>query len=281
LLASGGDPQQFARNLSRRLRWWLAAVPAGVGKATALGTLRLWLRFPPDRSGVWSAGNGPAMRSPILGVAFGHDPARLHAMVRASTVLTHRDPKAEYGAYAVALAAYHASQSRNDPSTFVRELADRLGDEVREFHDLVRRASASAGAGESTETFANQLGLSRAVSGYVYHTVPVVLHAWMRHPADYRAAVEAVVRCGGDTDTTAAIVGGIVGSGVGKAGIPAEWLAGVCEWPRSVGWIERLGQRLADGRGPQSLFWPAVPVRNAFFFVLVLMHAARRLLPPY
>ena len=56
-------------------------------------------------------------------------------------------------------------------------------------------------------------------------------------PRDYRAAISAVVRCGGDTDTTAAIVGGILGAALGKEGIPSAWLEGLMEWPRSVsGW---------------------------------------------
>src|SRR5690349_8968013 len=68
LLVSGGDPDGFARSLGWRLRWWLLGLPAGVGKATARAILKLWLGFPPSRSGVRSAGNGPAMRAAVLGV---------------------------------------------------------------------------------------------------------------------------------------------------------------------------------------------------------------------
>jgi ADP-ribosylglycohydrolase len=80
----------------------------------------------------------------------------------------------------------------------------------------------------------------------MYHTIPAVVQAWLRFPSDYRAAVTALIECGGDTDTTAAIAGGIVGARVGKAGIPAAWLAGLWEWPRTVAWMERLGERLAE-----------------------------------
>lgn len=66
--------------------------------------------------------------------------------------------------------------------------------------------------------FAASLGNDQAVSGFVYHTVSVAIHAWLSHPCDFRAAIQAAVACGGDTDTVAAIVGGIVGAGVGKSG---------------------------------------------------------------
>jgi hypothetical protein len=127
------------------------------------------------------------------------------------------------------------------------------------------------------------------VTGFVNHTVPVVLHAWFRHPEDYRRGVLAVVRCGGDTDTTAALVGGIIGARVGKAGIPAGWLAALWEWPRTVGWMERLAWRLAEvcAAGPGG-GQPALPLsvtglllRNLVFLAVVLGHGFRRLLPPY
>ena len=61
-------------------------------------------------------------------------------------------------------------------------------------------------------------------------------------------AVKNVIRCGGDADTTAAIVGGIIGAAVGKDGIPAAWLDRLFEWPRSVTWMEQLGHRLESAR---------------------------------
>jgi ADP-ribosylglycohydrolase len=78
------DPRGFARALARRLRWWLAALPPAVGLATARGIARLWLGWPPERSGVHSAGNGPLMRAAVIGgVALDDD--RLVALVAAST----------------------------------------------------------------------------------------------------------------------------------------------------------------------------------------------------
>ncbi len=96
-----------------------------------------------------------------------------------------------------------------------------------------------------------------------------------------------MIRCGGDTDTTAAIVGAIVGAGVGKEGIPAEWLSALAEWPRTVDWMERLAGQLADVQEtdtPQKpLGLPLLPMmgRNLLFTTVVLAHGFRRLLPPY
>src|SRR6516165_7795246 len=73
LLRAPNDADLFGRWLARGLRWWFLGLPAGIGRATLRACLKLWLGFPPRRSGVWSAGNGPAMRSALLGVCLGGD----------------------------------------------------------------------------------------------------------------------------------------------------------------------------------------------------------------
>ncbi|WNG13417.1 ADP-ribosylglycohydrolase family protein [Cystobacter fuscus] len=289
LLAASDSPEHFARNLAWRLRGWLLGLPAGVGWATLRATVKLWLGFPPGRSGVVSAGNGPAMRAPLLGVCLAEHPERLEAFVRASSRMTHRDARAEQGALAVALAAAHGARRGGvDAEEMMREWAARI-DEPSLREALVRlRAAWERGA--SVPEFAAELGLAEGVSGYVMHTVPVVLYAWLRHGTDFQRAVEEVILLGGDSDTTGAIVGALAGATTGAGSIPPEWLEGLAEWPRSVGWLRRLGERLAArysgpgelaAPGALPLFWPALLPRNLLVLGLVLGHGFRRLLPPY
>ncbi len=278
--------KQFGRNFAWRLRFWLLGLPAGIGMATLRAILKLWLGFPAYKSGVFSAGNGPAMRAALMGVCFGADPARMRALVRASTRITHTDPKAEYGTFVVAYAAHLAASRENDiaPNEFLELVKQHIDDTA--FIELVRNVTTSVERGESAESFAASIGCANGVSGYMYHTLPCVLHVWLAHQHDYRAAVTAMVRLGGDSDTTAAIVGAIVGARVGKAGIPAEWIDNLVEWPRSVAWMEQLGARLAasaHGQAGRPLWINPLSLilRNAFFMIVVLLHGFRRMLPPY
>ena len=92
--------------------------------------MKLWLGVPPKRSGVFSAGNGPAMRAAIFGAAIDNRDTMLR-MVRASSCLTHIDPKAEWGAVAVALAAREArEQSNTDAQEFIDTVVQCLGGEA-------------------------------------------------------------------------------------------------------------------------------------------------------
>lgn len=286
------DAAVFAHTLATKLRWWLLGLPAGIGLATGRSIFKLWLGWSPEKSGVTSAGNGPAMRAPILGVLLGHDATQLAAFIRASTRMTHTDPKAEHGALAVAWAAHFAARARIDTAPFSAPdtawaITTRLPPAAAELAALITSAGTSVAAGASTGDYAAAIGCERGVSGYMLHTVPVALHAAWSHPLDLPAALGAAIRCGGDTDSVAAIVGGIVGARVGRTGIPAHLLDDLWEWPRSVRWLERLGAMLAATRAPDRVAFPLrlnVPgllPRNVFFLVLVLAHGVRRLLPPW
>jgi ADP-ribosylglycohydrolase len=290
IVARGDDVDGFTNQMRSRLRWWLASLPAGVGFATLRAILKLWLFVPRRWQGVYSAGNGPAMRSALLGALYADQVDTLRAFVHANTVLTHRDPKAECAALAVALAARAAARGDHDGAAFLRVLESELAGFASpgaELLTLTHRAVESAARGESTVQFAEALGLGRGVGGYAYHTVPVALQGWLRHPRDYRAAVAGVIECGGDTDTAAAITGGIVGAGTGREGIPSDWLARVVEWPASLAWMERLADNAArrvhglpTRRQREPSFLLLVP-RNLLFLAIVLAHGFRRMLPPY
>jgi ADP-ribosyl-[dinitrogen reductase] hydrolase len=291
LLRRPEGAEAFACSLAWGLRWWLLRLPAGTGRATAKGVLRLWAGFPPNRSGVFSAGNGPAMRAPLLGVCL-RDEEALRAHVRASTRLTHTHPRAERGALLAALAARHGAARGPegiDAAAFLAE-ARGVANGDAELAGLLDKLEEHWNSGATPAEWADALGLRRGVSGYVHHTVPVALDCWLRWPGEFRRAVEEVIALGDDTDTTGAITGALCGATAGAGAIPAEWLAGLAEWPLSVRWMRALAERLAEqfpheGEGrrrrPPRLFWPALLPRNLLFLLLVLGHGFRRLLPPY
>ena len=175
---------------------YVVSLPAGVGLATARAVLKLWLGFSPRRSGVYSAGNGPAMRSPVLGVCFGDRPEPLRALVRACTRVTHRDPKAEHGALAVALAA-HLSAAQAAPAElserFLGEIKAAVGAEGAALVGLLERAAGSAAAGEATDSLPVRLVQSTA-PGFLYRRTCVNWPSPRPSWADTRTAFPFSVR---------------------------------------------------------------------------------------
>jgi ADP-ribosyl-[dinitrogen reductase] hydrolase len=288
LIVSGGDVTSFSRNFAWRLRAWLAALPAGVGMATARAILKLWLFFPPSHSGVRSAGNGPAMRCAVLGVAFGNTPPELHQLIKVCVNVTHKDERALEGALTVAIAANLSATATSTMSAqkFAAVMAEHLPGQSLVL-TLIHAVAHSVDTGESARDFVASLGSKNGVSGYMLHTLPAVLHVWLRHQDDYIGGVTEIIRLGGDTDTTAAILGGIIGARVGREGIPPQLLSNLRDWPRSPHFITRVAERLAQCRASNTRmravpsFILAIPLRNMIFLGIVLSHGFRRLLPPY
>lgn len=284
LATSPSSPAEFQHCLARRLRWWFAALPAGVGFATARACLRLWLGFPPSRSGVFSAGNGPAMRSALIGAVFANAGEQRRSFVEASTRLTHTDPRAQAAALAVAEVAARICRGDAPRSNLVQVLAAcDAGDEWQHVCERVETAGAEA---QTVSEFARSLGLKRGVTGYALHSVPLAIYAWWRHPDDFEAALASALDCGGDTDTVGAITGALAGCETGERGIPRRWLDRLRDWPLTTTRLRTAATRLArtsrEGRSqpPIRYFWPGVVPRNVLFLVLVIGHGLWRLLPP-
>ncbi|MBB4960788.1 ADP-ribosylglycohydrolase family protein [Micromonospora polyrhachis] len=180
--------------------------------------------------GQGSCGNGAAMRVAPLGAYFADEPQRVAEEAARSAEVTHSHPEGIAGAVAVALAAGLAGaarwgEARPSAMEFLTALTDWVGrGEVR---DGVRRARDLFGRG--VEEAAYELGNGSRVTAQ--DTVPFCVWVAATHLDDYPAAVTACVRAGGDIDTTAAIVGGIVAAytGIGDQpevrGVPRAWLA--------------------------------------------------------
>lgn len=285
LLTSPNDSDRFQRCLAGKFHWWLLSLPAGVGFATMRAIVKLWLGFPPDRSGVVSAGNGPAMRSAVLGVYFSEDTEQRKKFVKACTSLTHLDRRAETGALAVAETATWMA-SAGDKVDVLHQTLEQL-DSSPEWQALVEKLRTAHLRSQSVADFSKEIGATRGVSGYVFQTVPIAIHAAIRHRDDFRTALSEAIACGGDTDTVGAIAGALVGCRVGTEGIPEEWRSHLLDWPRSIALLLELAKRLEQQSktmsplGPVPYCWPAIPLRNLAFLTIVLFHGLRRLFPPY
>ncbi|MDM8536683.1 ADP-ribosylglycohydrolase family protein [Desulfobacterales bacterium HSG17] len=290
LLAHPRSVNAFTKRLAKCFRWWLVSLPAGVGFATLRSILKLWLGFSPNKSGVFSAGNGPAMRVALIGAFFHDDLKSLEAYVKASTLITHKDPKAITGAMAVARITAWCIQERNLTRISKDEFLDLLmdcGASDNDWQEIISRMRGAIDKNISVSEFAADLGLAKGITGYVFHTVPVALYAWYHHFGNFEQTLTSVLNCGGDTDTVGAITGAMAGTACGVEQISLQWQKGILEWPRSMAFLTSLADRISlkmagdESITPLPYFVPGVLPRNIFFLIIVLFHGFRRLLPPY
>jgi ADP-ribosylglycohydrolase len=237
VLAAGEvSPPHIAREIATLFHRSEVIGPGGACLAAALTFLRTrdWTTCGAE---VGQAGNGTAMRTAALGLAFLDRPEALPGTVADVSRITHHDPRSIAGGVAVAKAAQLlASQSTDDPTSlcpvvaktiapFSPEFAtwvERVPDLVREPADEAVRVMASAGM--SAPEFAAPI-----ITPFVIPTVLAALWCLLRHPDSWPAAVASAVRLGGDVDTLGAIVGALAGVRLGAAAIPEHLRRGVQE----------------------------------------------------
>ena len=174
-------------------------------------------------SGTGSMGNGGAMRAAPLGAWFADDLDRVVSQAKLSAEVTHAHPEGQAGAVATAVAA---------------ALAYRVGKQAmpKDFKNLMQTVAVHTPDGStriglkqaavlprsiSVEDAARTLGCGTKLTSA--DTVPFCLWCAFHHLDCYEDALWTCVSAGGDVDTTAAIVGGIVALAVGHKGVPDTW----------------------------------------------------------
>ncbi|OBG79855.1 ribosylglycohydrolase [Mycobacterium sp. E802] len=169
-----------------------------------------------------TAGNGSLMRTAPVALAYLDDEDAMVEAARAISELTHFDPDAADATVLWCCAIRHA--------VLTTELDARIG---LGHLDSDRRAVWSQRLDEAEAArpadFAN--------NGWV---VAALQAAWSaivmtagegRGPGHLRRGLDAAVRCGNDTDTVAAIAGGLLGAAYGASAVPLQWRTLLHGWP--------------------------------------------------
>jgi len=170
-----------------------------------------------------SFGNGAAMRVAPIGAYFSDNLEEVAAMATRSARVTHFHPEGIAGAVAVAIAAAVATDSREEPKEVVAgRIWEAVLDHTPEGEVRSRLVRASQMADSTAMDVAKELGNGQEISAQ--DTVPFCVWNACRCLEDYREALLSTVEVGGDCDTNAAIVGGIICGYIGWAGIPGDWL---------------------------------------------------------
>jgi ADP-ribosylglycohydrolase len=222
------DQNALAKRFYRR---WERDPERGYGKMTRIQMREMlsgesWrVTAPRAFGGRGSMGNGGAMRVAPLGGYFAENPERAAREAQASAIVTHTHPEGVAGTVATAVAASMAWQVRDLRSSsrakalFFAEI-ERLTPSSQVKRKLTIASQTPPDL--SPEVVAQALGKGELVTAP--DTVPFCLWVASRHLDSFVKALSETIRVGGDCDTNAAIVGGIVALSVGREGIPDDWL---------------------------------------------------------
>lgn len=196
----------------RYVDWMTSGRARGWGKTTLMAIQNLLAGKHWSESGIaGSLGNGTAMRAAPFGVYFRNDIPTLIKVCKVDSAITHVSEDAEAGSIAIALAAAYAVN--DDTENLLERIWEHLPD------SKVKNTIYSLGALISSDHIGPQQGLKvLGTKANVRETVPSALYCFLKLD-NYHDAVVTAIKAGGDTDTTAAIVGALFGAKLGMKAI--------------------------------------------------------------
>lgn len=226
--------------LAGRLVEWASTDGRGIGLLTAAVVRELASGMPVGDAArvIWqrtdgaAAGNGAVMRCSPVALRWRHSPSQLIAETRKSATVTHYDPRCVWSAIALNVA-------------LVRSLVG-VATDLNSLADALDSAGAPHGVGDAVRSARgcelDELMLDDTGMGYTLKAMQVGLWS-LSQPEDFEAVLTQVVNAGGDTDTNGAVAGAIMGSVVGREGIPPRWLRRIPGTDRLVSLADQLLER--------------------------------------
>jgi ADP-ribosylglycohydrolase len=219
-----GDSKSLAKLF---LRWYQDGYQAAHGKlfdigiTTQLAFDRIIKGVPISKSGLCdknSAGNGSLMRS--LPYSFIEDFSEGAYKMVLDNKITHRLPICHesclfYIRMARSLAEGQSKDEALDEAARYLRMGWRISDQSidKVFTPFQRLFSKSFALTSIDRIYSN---------GYVIHTLEAAIWSFLNGD-DYRSCVLKAVNLGGDTDTIAALTGGLAGIFYGISDIPSKW----------------------------------------------------------
>lgn len=220
----GFNPDDLAE---RYVDWITSGRARGYGKTTMLAIQNLLNGKHWSESGIaGSYGNGTAMRAAPFGVYFRNDLTSLISICKMDSAITHASDEAEAGSIAIGLAAAYAVNREKDG--LLDELWRILPDS--KVKSIIYSLDSLIDSPYITPEQALRVIGTKAD---VRQTVPAALYCFLKF-RNYGEAIEAAIRAGGDTDTTAAIVGALFGARDGTMDMQGSWISGVEESSRLI-----------------------------------------------
>lgn len=174
-------------------------------------------------------GNGVIMKIAPLAIANAsllQSQEKLWNDVKALGELTHPDIRASVSAYAVAIIfreVFKNSMLEINNKKFLKRIIHAV-EEVEDLENvdpefLSDRLKKLFGVLDNPNKLRQTVG-----SGFfALDTAAFAIGTFLRHPTNFKAGILEAVNAGGDTDTNASIVGGLIGANVGINAIPEEW----------------------------------------------------------
>jgi ADP-ribosyl-[dinitrogen reductase] hydrolase len=237
------EPEVDLHRLALRWAEWAERDGRGIGIWTRTALRHIRMHDSPPASTGGQAGNGTISRCLPVALRTFQQPANLISGTYHTAVLTHPDERCAWGAVAVNVAA----------ACFLGGRRDFIGDVIEALRSNHAPAELLTAARRVPLEKREELPVVGAEAGYVVHGMEIALWFAYHEPKLERGLIW-LANAGGDTDTNAAVAGGLMGARDGESAVPSRWIEAVPGSERIRSLADRLvgGMALPDGRRAPS-----------------------------
>lgn len=238
----------YPRDIADRYHaWFRTGKFRGMGNSTRKALTKLDEKVPWTKSGTKNAeGNGTAMRVAPLGLFFHEDLQTVATFAKIDARITHQSTEADVGAIAIGIAIALLFQNQTKDGLLSLVCSHLPPSKIKVQLEKLKDIQLE----KLPEEFRSAAGLTQVfgTKAHVVETVPTAF-AILLHTSSFEESIETAIRAGGDTDTTAAIVGALAGTLYGLESIPKMW-----HTVEDFQHLKRLDARLAKGPRSEALW---------------------------
>lgn len=221
----GFNPEDVA---SKYLAWYESGNTRGIGTTTMSALLKLKLGATWEESGLTTGmdgqpagGNGTAMRASPIGLVYRNDLHKLLEVAMTDASITHNAMEPKLSSIAVALGVALLANRQADNTNVMVNIKNILPEDNDASNRLGAALDCLNFGIDPMDSLVNFIGKT-GNKGYAPETVASAFYC-LAATDNFRDCVVMSIKCGGDTDSTAAVAGALAGTWYGLEGIPEEY----------------------------------------------------------
>jgi len=222
-LLSTNNINDFKTDFQNELKKWLLSLPINIGKTTLKSIFKSFFQ---SGYGVYGTGNGSVMRIAPIGLLYFNNQDLINNYAETSCRITHNSKEAVINSVAIAsLIGYIIKNNLNkeialnieDILLFLKNISQE-DFWIESIDEITIALKNNIPPLELVHSWTNTLG----AIGYTKYSTLLSIYCWILYYGDYEKTIYEVIKCGGDTDTNAAIAGALAGATVGYQNIPQK-----------------------------------------------------------
>lgn len=206
------DLNLFKKSFRRAMQLWLLTLPINIGRTTLYSIIK---SFFSSGYGISGSGNGSVMRIAPIGLYYYNEDDKIKKFSEESCRITHNDEECIINS--IAIAKILSFILKNNLTAKNKPRYEEIDKNLREissskfWNETLDELKSYIDNNTKPLDIVNSWNNKGAV-GYTKYTTIISIYCWYKYYGDFEKTIFEIIKCGGDTDTNAAVAGSLAGA---------------------------------------------------------------------